>query len=56
MIKLEREEEDGEYTTLKKYEDEDDAKEAFKQYVDRYYGDAHFRLVDEESGRIIIKR
>ena len=56
MIELQRaeEDEDEEYEKVKQYEDLDEAKEAFKQYIRSYYG--HVRLYDKERDRVLMKR
>ena len=54
LLQTQEEDEDEDWSTVKRYEDEDDARDAFKAYSKSYYG--HVRLLDEDRDRVLIKR
>ena len=50
----EEDEDEDNWSTVKRYEDESDGRDAFKAYSKSYYG--HVRLLDEDRDRVLIKR
>jgi len=50
----EEDDDDDNWSNVKRYEDEDDARDAFKAYSKSYYG--RIRLIDDETDRVLMKR